>query len=83
MDSEIESHLYETLWASAGSDLLISILEKLNRFIDIGAIGVKMDGSALMGLGMGLTFSSKFNWGSDISLLLKLFPRKLEPRFIL
>ena len=47
-------NLYKTLWNRVGSDLLISMLEKLNWFhetslINTGAIDVKMDGSALGG----------------------------------
>ena len=32
---------------------------------------------------LGLSFSSKLNWGLILSLLLKRHPRKLEPSFIL
>ena len=47
-----------------------------------GSIDVKMDGSVLEEKSsfkmLGLTFSSKLDWGLTLSLLLKLPPRKLE-----
>ena len=47
------------------------------------SIDVKMDGSVLEEKSsfkiLGLTFSSKLDLDSNISLLLKLLPRKLEP----
>ena len=47
-----------------------------------GSIGVKIDGSVLEEKSsfkmLGLTFSAKLDWGSYITLLLKLPPRKLE-----
>ena len=54
--------------------MLISMLEKLNLFHltslnNAGAIDVKMDGSVLeekIILMLGLTFSSKLDWISDI-----------------
>ena len=44
--------IYETLWTGTGSGLLISMLEKLNKFAltglkKTGTIDVKMDGSVL------------------------------------
>ena len=62
------------MWTGAGSGLLISMLEKLNLFHltslnNAGAIDVKMDGSVLeekIILMLGLTFSSKLDWISDI-----------------
>ena len=47
------------------------------------AIDVKMDGSVLEENSsfkmLGLTFSSKLDWGSYIISIAKLLPRKLEP----
>ena len=62
----------------AGKTQLVSF----DRFNNTGAIDVKMDGSVLEEhlsfKILGLTSSSKLHWGSYISLLLKLPPRKLE-----
>ena len=59
--------IYKTLWTGAGGGLLISIREKLNNSNNTGAIDVKMDGSVLeknLSFKMlGLTFSSKLDWG--------------------
>ena len=47
-----------------------------------GSINVKMNGSVIEEKSffkmLGLTFSSKLDWGLTLSLLLKLHPRKLE-----
>ena len=52
-----------------------------------GAVDVKMDWAVVEEKSslkkQGLTFSCKLDWGSCISLLLKLPPRKLEPGFVL
>ena len=68
--------IYETLWTGTGSNLLISLLEKLNWFRLTGlnntdVIDVKMNGSVLQEKSsfnkmLGLTFSSKLDWGSYI-----------------
>ena len=64
---------------NAGKTQLVSFDRSNNN----GSIDVKMDGSVLeekLSFKMlGLTFSSKLDWGSYISLLLKRPPRKLEP----
>ena len=61
------------------------MLEKLKRFHFTGAIDVKMNESFLEEKSsfkiLGLTFSSKLNWGFYIyllSLLLRLLTKKLE-----
>ena len=70
----------------------MSMLGKLNWFSfdwsnNTGAIDVKMDGSILEEKSdfkmVGLTFSSKCDCGPYIISMLKLPPRKLEPRFVL
>ena len=55
-----------------------------DRSNNAGSIDVKMDGSVLEAKSsfkmLGLTFSSKLDWGIHIILpLLNLPPRKLEP----
>ena len=64
------------------------MLEKNQLFLfersnNTGAIDVKMDGSVLEEKPsfkmLGLTFSSKFGWGSYIISVAKTAPRKLEP----
>ena len=86
MASEIESDLQDTVdlgkkWLvdfNAGKTRLVSF----DQFNNNSSIDVKMDGSVLEETSsfkmLGLTFSSKLDWGSYISLLLKLLPRKLE-----
>ena len=79
--------IYETLWTGARSDLLISMLGKLNWFhltgliIYTGSIDVKMGGSALEEKSsskmLGLTFSSKLDWGSYIISIAKTAPNKI------
>ena len=63
---------------SAGKTQLVSF----DRSDNNGSIDVKMDGSALELKSsfkmLGLTFSTKLDWGSYIISLLKLPPRKLE-----
>ena len=58
-------------------------LVSVDRFNNSGAIDVKMDGSGLKGKSpfkmLGLTFSSKSDWGFYIVSILKLPTRKLEP----
>ena len=84
--SELESDLRDTVdWGkkwlvdfNAGKTQLVSFDWSNNN----GSIDVKMDGSALEEKStfkmLGLTFSSKLDWGSLLSLLLKLPPKKLE-----
>ena len=63
---------------NAGKTQLVSFDRSNNN----GSIDVKMCGFILEEKSsfkmLGLTFSSKLDWGSYISLLLKLPPRKLE-----
>ena len=63
---------------NAGKTQLVSFDRSNNN----GSIDVKMDGSVLEEKSsfkiLGLTFSSKLDWGSTLSLLLKLPPRKLK-----
>ena len=85
--SELESDLRDTVdWGRkwlvnfhAGKTELVSF----DRSKNIGDIDVKMDGSILAEKTsfkmLWLTFSSKLDWGSTLSLLLKLPARKLEP----
>ena len=85
--SDLESDLRDTVdscrkWLvdfNAGKTQLVSFDWSNNN----GAIDVKMDGSVLDEKSsfkmLGLTFSSKLEWGLTLSLLLKLPPRKLEP----
>ena len=85
--SELQSDLQDTVdWGSkwlvdfnAGKTQLVLFYQSKNT----GAIDVKLDGPVLEEKSsfkmLGLTFSSKLDWGSYItSLLLKLPPRKLE-----
>ena len=70
--SELESDL-QTLWTGARSGLLISMLGKLlDRSNNTGSIDVKVDGSVLEEISsfqmLGLTFSSKLDWGSSFEL---------------
>ena len=68
---------------NAGKTQLVSFDQSKNT----GPTDVKMDGSVLEEKSsfkmLGLTFSSILDWGSYISLLLKLHQRKLEPWFVL
>ena len=84
--SELESDLRDTVdWGkkwlvdfNAGKTQLVSFDRSNNN----GSIDVKMNGSVfeekLSFKMLGLTFSSKLDWVSCITLLLKLSPRKLE-----
>ena len=84
--SELESDLRGTVdWGgkwlvdfNAGKTQLVSF----DRSNKNGSLDVKMDGSVLEEKTsfkmLGLTLSSKLDWVSYISLLLKLPPRKLE-----
>ena len=63
--------------------MLILMLEKLNWFcFNTGAIDVKMDGSVLdeklSFKILGLTFSSKLDWGSYIISIAKTTSKKIE-----
>ena len=78
--------IQETLWIGTKSALLISRLEKLNwfwfdRFNNNGSIDVKMDGSVFEKRSsfkmLGLTFSSKFDWGSYIISIAKTVSQKI------
>ena len=84
--SELESDLQGTVdW---GKKWLVDFnagktqLFLFDRSNSNGSINVKMDGSVLQEKSsfkmLGLTFSSKLDWSSYISLLLKLPPRKVE-----
>ena len=64
----------------------MSMLEKLVSFdqpINTGAIDVEMDGSVLEEKSsfkmLGLTFSSKLDWGSYIISIAKIASKKWEP----
>ena len=69
------------------------MLEKLNLFCltdwsnNSVAVDLIKDGSVLERKSslkiLGLSFFSKLDWNSSLSLLLKLPPRKLEPWFVL
>ena len=86
LTSELELDLRHTVdwdkkWLvdfNAGKTELASFDQSNNN----GSIDVKMNGSVLEEKSsfrmLGLTFSSKLDWGSYISLLPKLPPRKLE-----
>ena len=85
MASELESDLRDTLdWCgkwlvdfNARKTQLVSFSWSNNN----GFIDVKMDGSVLEEKSyfkmLGLTFSSKLDWGLTLSLLLKLPPRNI------
>ena len=88
--------IYETLWTGARSGLLKNStffnagktrLVLFDRSYNTGAIDVKIDGPVLeekLSFKMlRLAFSSKLDWGSYITLLLKLPPRTLELWFVL
>ena len=84
---ELTSELESDLWTGTGSGLLISMLEKFNWFrltvliINTGAVNVKMSGSALEEKSyikmLGLTFSSKLDWGSCIISIAKTASKKI------
>ena len=73
--------MYKRLWTGAGSGLLISMLEKLNWSNNTGAIDVRMDSSVLEEKSsfkmLGLTFSSKVDWGSYIISITKTASKKI------
>ena len=89
--SEIESDLRDTVgwdmkWLvhfNAGKTQLVSF----DRSNNSGSFDVKMDASVLEEKSsfkmLGLTFSSKFDWGSYMISIAKLPLRKLEPWFVL
>ena len=72
-------------WTGAGSGLLILVLEKRNWLHLTGLItlvlDVKMDGSVLKEKSsykiLGLTFSSKLDWGSYITSIAKTASKKI------
>ena len=82
----------KTLWAGAGSGLLISMLEKLNLFYLSGLIAEVLLMWKWMGLFpreshllrcCGLLFFLKWIGFRTLFLLLKLPPKKLEPWVVL
>ena len=86
MASELESDLLDTVdW---GRKWLVDFnaektqLVLFDRFKNTGAIDVKMDGSVLEEKKsfkmLGLTFSSKLDWGSYIVSIAKTASRKIE-----
>ena len=78
-------NLYKTLWTGVRNGLLISMLRKLNWFhltsLMTGSINLKIDGSILEEKSsfkmLGLTFSSKLNWGSYIISIAKTASKKI------
>ena len=74
---------YETLWTGAGSGFLISMLEPVSFdwSKNTGDIDVKMDGSVFEEKTsfkmLGLTFSSKLDWGSYIISIAKTATKKI------
>ena len=87
MASELESDLRDTVnWSRKW---LVDFNTRKTRLLSFdrpnntGAIDVKMDGSVLVEKSpfkiLGLTFSSKLDWGSYIISIAKTSPRKLEP----
>ena len=54
-----------------------------DRSNNCGAVAVKLDGSVHVEKssfnGLGLSFSSKFDWSPTLSVLQNMRPRKLEP----
>ena len=91
--------IYETLWAGAGSSLLISMLEKLNWCRLTGLITLVLLVWKWVGLFLwendllrcwGCLSLLNFKWDLKLpneiltlSLFLKVSPRKLEPWFVL
>ena len=73
--------IYETRWTGVRSVLLISVLGKLSWFKNNGFIDVKMGGSILEEKSsfkmLGLTFSSKLDWGSYIISIAKTASKKI------
>ena len=73
------------MWPGAGSGLQILILGKLNWLFDrsnnTGAIDVKMDGSFIEEKSsfkmLGLTFSSKLDWGCYFFSIAKISSKKI------
>ena len=85
LTSELESDLQDTVdWGrkwlvdfNAGKTQLVSFVQSYNT----GAIDVKMDGSVLEEKSsckmLGLTFSSKLDWGSYIISIAKTASKKI------
>ena len=78
--------IYKALWTGVKSGLLISMRGKLKWFCLTGLItkvfiDVKMDGSVFGGKSsfkmLGLTFSSKLDWGSYIISIAKTVSKKI------
>ena len=67
--------IYETLWTEVRSGLLISLLVSFDWSNSNGSIDIKMEGSVLEEKSsfkmLGLTFSSKLDWGSHIISICK------------
>ena len=78
--------IYQTLWTGAKSGLLIPMLEKHNWFYLTGLITLVLLMWKWMGLFwrgkssfkiLGLSFSSKLDWGSYIISITKYAPKKI------
>ena len=78
--------IYETLWTGAGSGVVDFNAGKTQLVLfdwsnNTGAIDLKMDGSVLEGKSsfkmLGLTFSSKLDWGSYIISIVKTAAKKI------
>ena len=86
MASELESNLQDTVDLS--KKWLVDFNARKTQLVSFdwsnnnGSVDVKMDGSVLEEKSsfkmLGLTFSSKLDWGSYIISIAKLPPRKLE-----
>ena len=85
MASDLESDLRDTVDRSR--KWLVDLIARKSQLVSFdwsnntGAIDVKMDGSVVEEKSSfkmpWLTFTSKLDWGSYISLLLKLSPKEL------
>ena len=84
--SELESNLRNTV--DQGKKWLVNVNDGKSQLLSFdqsnnnGSIDVNIDGSALEEKSsfkiLGLTFSSKLDWGSSITSIAKMSPRKLE-----
>ena len=80
------SLIYQTWWTGVRSGLLISVLEKLswfsfdgssnNGFIDVEIYGSVLEEKSSFKM-LGLTFSSKLDWGSYIISIAKTASKKI------
>ena len=66
--------IYETLWARAGSALLIAMLEKLNWYVEMNGSALEKKSSFMT---LGCTFSSLLDWGSYIISIAKTASKKI------